>query len=94
MLGNVKLDTVMNVFMSGKPKALRFLHLNKSKMIVSEEQKYLVYPKKDALKLHQVLQMAGDTVGYDWVGNIPALITAANNIPLSTPPPNNSRPLF
>ena len=94
MLGNFKLDTVMNVFMSGKPKASRFLHLKRSRMIVSEEEKYLVYPKKDALKLHQVLQMAGDAVGYDWAKNIPALLREASNIPLSTPAPSNGKPLF
>ena len=45
MVGNFNLDTVMDVFMSGNPKASRFLHLKKSKMIVSENEKYLVYPK-------------------------------------------------
>ena len=88
MLCNFKLDVVMDIIIPAGNSNEKYLHLQKSKMIVSERDKYLLYPKEDANKLYDVLKKLFDSTEKNWYEQIPALLKQEDNAPLTPPVPH------
>ena len=90
MLCNFKLDVVMDIIIpAGNPNE-KYLHLRKSKMIVSERDKYLLYSKEDANKLFDILQKLFYSTEKNWFERIPILLKREDNSPLIPPVPQGT----
>ena len=84
---NFEFDSVMNIFFAGDTQNDKYIHLKKSKMILSEKDKYLLYRKDCLPKLQYVLANLSHSTDKDWVRQIPTLLNGDNNLPAAPPVP-------
>ncbi len=81
---NIELDSIMDIFFADDTRKEKYIHLRKSKMVLSEKDKYLLYRKEDALKLQYVLKKHSLSNEKDLIRQIPLLLKGENNF--LTPP--------
>jgi hypothetical protein len=86
LLETIKLDVIEAIYIPEKEPWLRYLHLAKSKMILDERDKYIIYPAKEATKLSQVLSIMEDKNG-DWLKRLAGLMSKTGKTPPYIPPP-------
>jgi hypothetical protein len=80
-------DSIMGIFFKDDTGKEKYIHLKRTKMVVSERDKYLLYRKEDALKLQYVLKKLSLSREKGWVRQIPVLLKGENN--LLVPPPGS-----
>lgn len=83
----MRFDIVMDVFFSGASEKEKFIHLKKSKMIIAEAQKNILYHKKDAIKLNSALNQLRSSTDKDWIRLLPTIMNGENNEPFNSPVP-------
>ncbi len=86
---NFDFDSVMNIFFTGDTQNEKFIHLKKSKIIISERDKYILYREDCSAKLEYILKKLSHSTDKDWVRQIPTLLNGDNNSPSTPPVPNN-----
>ncbi len=83
----MRFDTVMNIFFSGEGEKKKYIHLKKSKMIIAESQKNILYHKKDAERLDSALNQLRSSTDKNWISLLPAMMNNENNEPHTPPVP-------
>ena len=83
----MRLDVVMNVFYSGEGNQEKFVHLEKSKLVFSENDKHILYHKKDGAKLNSALNKLRSSIDKDWALLLPNLMAEESNEPIFAPVP-------
>ena len=87
----MRLDIVMDVFYEGKGKKEKYIQLKKSKMIIGEDQKQILFHKNDGARLSRALDVLREYTERDWIKYLPALMIENENEPLNMPPPSEGR---
>lgn len=88
LTSNIEFDSIMDIFFADDSRKQKFIHLKKSKMILSENNKYILYRKESASKLRYVLKKHSLSKEKDWVRQIPVLLKGEKRTP-NSPAPNN-----
>ena len=87
----MRLDVVMGVFYSGKDNKEKYIHLKKSKMIIGENQKNILFHKSDGTKLNHALNILRPLTERDWIKHLSALMEPKENEPMQPPVPGEGK---
>ena len=87
----MRLDVVMDVFYSGNDNKEKYIHLKKSKMIIGENQKHILFHKSDGAKLNHALDILRPLTERDWIKHLPALMEQKENEPMQPPVPREGK---
>lgn len=88
--GNFEFDSILDVFFADDTKREKYIHLKKSKIVLSEKDKYLLYRRDDSLKLQYVLKKHSLSRERGWERQIPELLKGDNNAANPLPVPRYS----